>query len=108
MLAARIRVFTLDPGGAATLQMRIRRNHNLGVEEARKRADRIAADLKDQFSARAEWHGNELHVEGSGVTGLLHVDETHFELEVKLSFALKLMEGPIRSVIEKTIDEELA
>ena len=96
MLAARIRVFTLDPGGAATLQMRIRRNHNLGVEEARKRADRIAADLKDQFSARAEWHGNELHVEGSGVTGLLHVDETHFELEVKLSFALKLMEGPIR------------
>ena len=88
--------------------MRIRRNHELGIEEARKRADRVAADLKDQFSARWEWHGNELHVEGSGVTGRLHVDETHFELEVKLSFALKLMEGPIRSVIEKTIDEELA
>jgi len=88
--------------------MRIRRNHNLGLEEARKRADRVAADLTEQFSARSQWHGNELHVEGRGVTGRLHVDETHFELEVKLSFALKLMEGPIRSVIEKTIDEELA
>ena len=88
--------------------MRIRRNHTLGLEEARKRADRVAADLKEQFSAESEWHGNELHVAGSGVTGRLHVDETHFELEVKLSFALKLMEGPIRSVIEQAIDKELA
>ena len=88
--------------------MRIRRNHHLGLEEARKRADRIAGDLTEQFSARSHWQGDVLHVEGSGVTGQLHVDETHFELNVKLSFALKLMEGPIRSVIEKTIDEELA
>ena len=82
--------------------MRIRRSHNLGLEEARRR------DLKEQFSARSHWEGNEMHVEGSGVTGRLHVDDTHLDLEVKLSFALKLMEGPIRNVIEKTIDEELA
>ena len=88
--------------------MKIRRTHNLGIEEARKRADRVAADLKDQFSVQAEWRDNSLHVEGSGVSGELHVDETHFDLYVKLSFALKLMEGPIRAVIEKTIDEELA
>ena len=47
-------------------------------------------------------------VKGNGVNGELHVDDTHFVLHVKLGFALKLMEGPIRSVIEKTIDEELA
>jgi putative polyhydroxyalkanoate system protein len=88
--------------------MRIRRNHNLGVEEARNRADRVAADLKQQFSLSSKWQGNALHVEGNGVTGQLHVDEEHFELNVRLSFALKLMEGPIRTVIEKTIDEELA
>ncbi|MDH3620119.1 MAG: polyhydroxyalkanoic acid system family protein [Gammaproteobacteria bacterium] len=88
--------------------MRIRRSHNLGTEEARKRADRIADDLKEQFSVTPRWQGDVLHVKGSGVTGRLHVDDTHFELKVSLSFALKLMEGPIRSVIEKTIDEELA
>ena len=88
--------------------MRIRRNHHLGLEEARRRADRVAGDLKDQFSASSRWQGNVLHVEGSGVTGELRVDDTHFELNVKLSLALRLMEGPIRSVIEKTIDEELA
>lgn len=88
--------------------MRIRRSHDLGVAEARKRADRVAADLGNQFSVKSEWRGNSLHVEGSGVTGELHVDDTHFELDVRLSFALKLMEGPIRAAIEKTIDEELA
>lgn len=88
--------------------MRIRRHHNLGLEEARKRADRIAADLQQQFSLRSNWQGDELQVKGNGVNGQLRVDETHFELDVSLGFALKLMEGPIRSAIEKMIDEELA
>jgi putative polyhydroxyalkanoate system protein len=88
--------------------MRIRRHHNLGLEEARRRADRIAADLQQQFSLRSNWQGDELQVKGNGVNGQLRVDETHFELDVRLGFALKLMEGPIRSAIEKVIDEELA
>ena len=87
--------------------MRIRRSHNLGVEEARHRADLIAADLQQQFSLRSTWHGDALHVKGNGVTGKLQVDEQNIELDVRLGFALKLMEGPIRSAIEKTIDEEL-
>lgn len=95
-------------GGARRDCMRIRRSHNLGVAEARNRADRVAADLQQQFSLKSRWEGNALHVKGNGVSGQLQVDDTHFELNVKLGFALKLMEGPIRSVIERTIDEELA
>ena len=88
--------------------MRIRRRHNLGLAEARKRADRIAEDLKEQFSVTAQWQGDAMHVKGNGVSGQLLVDEHNVELQVKLGFALKLMEAPIRAVIEKTIDEELA
>jgi len=88
--------------------MRIRRSHNLGLEEARKRADLIAADLQQQFSLRSKWQGDALQVRGNGVTGQLKVDEHNIELDVRLGFALKLMEGPIRSAIETTIDEELA
>ena len=88
--------------------MRIQRTHHLGVEEARVRADRVAADLERQFSLRSEWQGDALHVRGNGITGSLTVEEERFELVVKLGFALKLMEGPIRSAIEAMIDEELA
>lgn len=87
--------------------MRIRRNHELGLEEARNRADRIAAELQSQYSLRSAWHGDRLQVNGSGVNGHLVVDETSIELEVRLGFALKLMEGPIRTAIEETIDENL-
>lgn len=88
--------------------MRIRRSHNLGLEEARNRADLIAADLQQQFSLQSKWKGDALHVSGNGVSGQLTVDEQNIELDVRLGFALKLMEGPIRAAIEKTIDEELA
>jgi len=78
------------------------------MEEARNRADRIAADLKQQFSMRSTWHGDALKVSGNGVSGQLMVAEDSIELDVRLGFALKLMEGPIRSAIAATIDEELA
>lgn len=88
--------------------MKIRRRHNLGLEEARNRADKIADDLRQQFSMRSRWQGDALLVQGNGVQGQLLVDEENLELDVKLGFALKLMEGPIRAAIEATIDEELA
>lgn len=88
--------------------MRIRRRHNLGIEEARNRANRIAADIGPQLSLRSSWQGDNLMVTGRGVSGHLKVAEDEIEIFVKLGFALKLMEGPIRSVIEKAIDEELA
>ncbi len=88
--------------------MRIRRRHNLGMEEARNRADRIAADLGPQLSLRSNWQGDNLMVTGRGVSGHLRVAEDAIEIFVELCFALKLMEGPIRAVIEMAFDEVLA
>ncbi len=88
--------------------MRIRRSHHLGLEEAKNRANHIAETLGRQFSLTSSWQGDHLMVRGTGVNGYLVVEEDSLEIEVKLGFALKLMEGPIRSAIENTIDEELA
>ena len=88
--------------------MRIRRNHRLGIEEARNRANHIAGHLERQYSLTSSWVGDRLMVRGNGVNGHLAVAEESIELVVKLGFALKLMEGPIRSAIESTIDEHIA
>ena len=88
--------------------MIIRRSHQLGIEEARSRADRIAGNLVQQYSLTSAWQGDYLVVKGNGVNGHLIVAEESIELQVKLGLALKLMEGPIRSAIENTIDEHLA
>jgi len=87
--------------------MRIRRNHQLGIEEARSRANDIAEHLEQQFSLTSNWVGDRLMVRGQGVDGHLAVAEESIELVVRLGFALKLMEGPIRRAIESTIDEHI-
>lgn len=87
--------------------MRIRRSHQLGIEEARRRASEIAEHLDRQFSLTSRWQDDQLLVRGNGVNGYLAVAEESIELEVRLGFALKLMEGPIRAAIEATMDEHL-
>ena len=87
--------------------MKIRRSHQLGIEEARSRATELAEHLERQFSLTSRWQGDQLVVSGNGLNGYLAVAEESIELEVRLGFALKLMEGPIRSAIEATMDEHL-
>lgn len=87
--------------------MKIRRSHQLGIEEARSRATELAEHLERQFSLTSRWQGDQLVVSGNGLNGYLAVAEESIELEVKLGLALKLMEGPIRSAIEATMDEHL-
>lgn len=87
--------------------MRIRRSHKLGVAEARRRADDIAGHLEKQYSLTSRWQGDNLLVRGNGVNGHLAVAAESIEIVINLGFALKLMEGPIRSAIENTIDQHL-
>ena len=88
--------------------MRIRRSHELTVEEAKVRADEIADDLCRRFALRSEWQGDSLFLRGNGVNGELHLEPDSLEIVINLGFALKLMEGPIRAAIEDSIDDHLA
>ena len=87
--------------------MRIRRRHQLTIEEAKERADEIAVDICRRFSLQSRWHGDSLYLRGTGVNGELHLEDDRLEIVINLGFALKLMEGPIRGAIEESIDDHL-
>ena len=88
--------------------MKIRREHSLGTTEARRRVDEIAADMGNRLNLSSEWRGDDLQVKGSGVNGTIAVSEDAIEINFNLGFALKFMEGSIRTAIESTIDKHLA
>lgn len=88
--------------------MRVRRGHSLGGDEVRRRVDRLAEDLKERFSLRTAWQGDDLAVSGSGVNGHIRVREHEVEVDVSLGLGLKLMEGSIRAAVEAAMDEHLA
>lgn len=87
--------------------MRIRRSHEFGIEEARRRIDEVAADLEQRFSLTTQWQGDNLAISGTGIKGQVTVTDQTVELNLKLGFALAIMEGPIRSAIEQNLDDHL-
>ncbi len=87
--------------------MRIRRDHDLGLDEAKRRIDAVAAQLGPRFDLRSAWQGDRLEVTGTGVNGHIAVTEEEIEVIVRLGFALMMFERTIRAELEGAIDEHL-
>lgn len=87
--------------------MRIKRDHELGIDAAKSRMSKVAEELSQQFSLTSNWHGDRLNFRGSGVTGEVAVAHDSIEFNVKLGFVLLIMEGPIRSAINNALDTHL-
>lgn len=83
----------------------IRRHHSLGTEEAKRRVEKVAADLGDRFNLTANWEGDNLRFDGSGVDGHIAVADESVEIRVTLGLSLMMLKGPIRMAIENSIDE---
>lgn len=87
--------------------MRIKRHHELGIDEAKSQVSQIASELSQVFSLTSDWHGDVLKFRGSGVTGEVAVADDSIEFNVKLGFALFMMEAPLRSAINNALDAHL-
>ena len=88
--------------------MKINRNHDLGLNEARKRVEGIAESLTGKYGLSSNWEGNALKITGSGVNGRINVADQSVDVDVKLGFALMMLEGTIRTSIEEAMDKHLA
>jgi len=100
------RVITLKTDKIA-MSLKITRNHNLGVAEARKRVDSVADSLCDKYGLRSTWEGDALRFDGSGVHGKIAVADESIDVRVKLGFALSMMSSAIRTSIEDALDTYL-
>ena len=88
--------------------MHIQRQHSLGKEEARRRVDGISASLAADYNLQSRWDGDELKFNGSGVSGCIAVSDDCVDVDVKLGFALMMLESTIRSSIEGAMDKHLS
>ncbi len=87
--------------------MNIRKDHCLGKEEARKRVAYIAETLSTKYGLQTSWVGDDLKIHGSGVKGCIIVADESVAVEVKLGFALSMMERTIRTSLQEAMDEHL-
>ncbi|MBP7525322.1 MAG: polyhydroxyalkanoic acid system family protein, partial [Propionivibrio sp.] len=66
----------------------IYRKHGKTLAEARKSAERMAAELNEEFELNCAWQGNVLTFERLGVSGKLELDDQEVGVIVNLSFLL--------------------
>lgn len=83
----------------------VRRHHGLSAKKARAAAERVAAELAEEFGFRYGWDGNALHFERTGVTGTITVDKKEVEVMATLGFLLAMLKPRIETEIHRFCDE---
>jgi putative polyhydroxyalkanoate system protein len=87
--------------------LRVHRDHILGLEPARDIARRWMDDARDRFNLRCECEpgaeSDTIRFQGPGVSGTLRVAGDAFDLDARLGFLL----GPFSRRIEQEIASQL-
>ena len=75
---------------------------------ARHVADTVAAQLGREYGIKAQWQGDTLHFERTGVNGTLRLAAKELMIDVRLGFLLLAFRDPIAQGIERALDRHLA
>ena len=86
----------------------IYRKHGKTLAEARKSAERMAAELNEEFELNCAWQGNVLTFERLGVSGKLELDDEEVGVIVNLSFLLTALKPTIEREVHRFFDENFA
>ena len=86
--------------------MRFKRDHSLGTDEAKRRVDKVAAELRARFDLTTSWDGDDMSVSGRSVNGHIAVADRSVEVQVDLGLSLMLFERTIRSTIESALQQQ--
>jgi len=90
----------------------IRRSHGMPVEELRKKVDQMSGSLEAKYAVRGHWEGDEMVLEGSGMTrgvkGRIKIEASAVLVELDLPLLMRPMKGQIEESIARKLDKVLA
>lgn len=85
----------------------VERNHSLGRDAARVKAEQLAAKLEHDFGVRCEWQGDVLEVRRSGADGRIEVEEDRVRVLLNLGLLMSAMGASVQAQIERALDKAL-
>jgi putative polyhydroxyalkanoate system protein len=86
----------------------VEREHALGREAARAKAEQLAERLAREFDVSYQWQGDTLLFKRSGADGSIAVSDDQVRVELKLGLLLSAMSGTIKREIEQVLDKSLS
>ena len=85
----------------------VERNHSLGRDAARVKAEQLAAKLERDFGVRCEWQGDVLEVRRSGADGRIEVEEDRVRVLLNLGLLMSAMGASVQAQIGRALDKAL-
>jgi len=89
-------------------KIHLKHSHTLSREEAQKRVEDIAQDLKKEYSMDYSWSGDRVDFQRKGASGSVQLGEGYVELDIKLGMLLSPLKGKIEETLRKDIQSKLA
>ncbi len=88
----------------------VRRTHTLSKDEARKRAEAIAASMQEKLGIEWRWEADRIHFEAprgaaKGTRGTVSVSDTEVRVEIDLPFLLRVLKGKVESKVNEKLDQ---
>ncbi|MEA3275895.1 MAG: polyhydroxyalkanoic acid system family protein [Pseudomonadota bacterium] len=88
-------------------KIHIRRDHQLGLTDAKSQVESLAESLKKELHADYRWKGDQLLFQRSGASGTINVGDDFIDLDIKLGMLLSPMKGRIEDSIRSKLDSML-
>ena len=87
----------------------ITKSHGLGMDGARERLNKMAADLQQNYGIKSSWSGNVATLSGTGLKkGVVELGESSVKVEITLGMLAKAMKGKIEQQINIAFDKALS
>ena len=83
----------------------INRSHPLTLDQSRRAAETLAAQLADHYDIHCHWQGDALHFERSGVSGHIALEPGTVRISARLGFLLVPLKQRLEQEIHRYLDE---
>jgi putative polyhydroxyalkanoate system protein len=84
----------------------VTRNHTLGKDEAKKRANQVLDRLKDGYGIKGTWAGDKFDITAPA-KGTFTVSESSVRVEIDLPLMMRPLKGKIEEKVHQELDRSL-
>jgi putative polyhydroxyalkanoate system protein len=90
----------------------IRRDHSVGKDVAKQKAEQLARDMEGQLGIRWRWEGDNIKFDApsgaaKGASGTVSVTDAVVRVEIDLPFLLKAVKGTIEGKVKDKLNNLL-
>lgn len=87
---------------------RLKKAYTMPKEELRVAAEGLASRLEEKHGVRSQWRGDdEVHIKGSGVEGVLTIEDGEVAVSVRLGLLASAFQGVLKAEVQRYLDEHV-